>query len=267
MRLNRAHWDGRAAQHALGYGSHRYVDDPELLSGVVRYDLPRLGDIRGLDAVHLQCHIGTDTLSLHRLGARVTGLDFSPASLAEARRLAEAAGAPIRYVESDVYRASVALEPASFDLVYTGIGVLGWLPRVAPWAEQIAALLRPGGRLVFREGHPLMWTLDETRPDALVARYGYFEHEEPLVFIGSDTYVEIPGELPESTTHEWNHGIAEVLGALLAAGLDIAAVEEHDAVPWDALPGHLELGDDEEYRMRAGEPRLPLTWSVVAVKR
>jgi len=271
LRLNRALWDARAPVHAASrsYGIDAFLADPEHLSDVVRFDRERLGDVAGLEAVHLQCHIGTDTLSLHRLGARMTGLDFSATSLEQARRLAESAGAGIRYVESDVYRAAEALPPGGFDLVYTGIGAIGWLPRVDLWAEQVAALLRPGGRLFFREGHPLMWTLDEDDPTALRVRYGYFEHETPLVFENSDTYVETDVELPTLVTHEWNHGVADVIGALLAAGLELTAIEEHDSVPWLALPGNMypEPGPDGEYRLLPDRPAIPLSWTLQAVKR
>ena len=115
--VNRANWDDRAAAHAAspGYAVERFVADPAYLSEVVRFDLPRLGDVAGLRGVHLQCHIGTDTISLHRLGARMTGLDFSPASLAQARRLAERTGAAVDFVRSDVYDALTALGRAEFD--------------------------------------------------------------------------------------------------------------------------------------------------------
>src|SRR5690242_7914838 len=105
--VNRAGWDERAPAHAAspGYDAERFVADPAFLSAVVRFDLPRLGDVRGVRGVHLQCHIGTDTLSLARLGADMTGLDFSPASLAEARKLAERAGPPVTFVEADAYDA------------------------------------------------------------------------------------------------------------------------------------------------------------------
>ena len=80
--VNRVSWDERAPAHAASpdYGFARFIEDPGFLSHVVRYDLPRLADVAGLDGVHLQCHIGTDTLSLARLGARMTGLDFSGAA-------------------------------------------------------------------------------------------------------------------------------------------------------------------------------------------
>ena len=242
--VNRANWDERAPAHAASadYGLQRFIDDPDALSDVVRFDRPRLGDIAGLRGVHLQCHIGTDTLSLARLGARMTGLDFSSAALVEARRLAASAGTDVDFVESDVYGAPDALGHEVFDLVYTGIGALIWLPDIRRWAETVAALLRPGGRLFLREGHPMLFTIDETVTDALVVRYPYVETVEPLVFDEDTTYVETTHLLTNTTTHEWNHGLGEVVTALLDVGMRLTMLVEHDSVPWMALPEQMRLG-------------------------
>ena len=162
------------------YGFDRFVTDPGHLSDVVRFDRPLLGDVTGLTGIHLQCHIGTDTLSLARLGARMTGLDLSPVSLAQARRLATDAGADVEYVEADTYSAPAALDGRTFDLVYTGVGALCWLPDIDRWAGVVDDLLEPGGRLFVREGHPMMWAVDETRTDGLTLGYAYFETPEPF---------------------------------------------------------------------------------------
>ncbi len=163
--VNRARWDERAPAHAASpqYAVDRFRVDPGFLSKVVRFDVPRLGDVRGLRCVHLQCHIGTDTVSLARLGADMTGLDFSAASLQQARQLADAAGVTVSFVEAELYRALEVLPTGEFDLVYTGIGALCWLPDIRRWAGVVAALLRPGGRLFIREAHPVLWCLDEQR--------------------------------------------------------------------------------------------------------
>src|SRR5687768_14734531 len=150
--VNRANWDERAAAHAASpdYAVDRFAADPDFLSSVVRFDLPRLGDVAGLRGVHLQCHIGTDTISLARLGAQMTGLDFSPASLAQARALSDEVGAGVDFVESDVYAAAEVLPQGAFDLVFTGIGALCWIPGIERWAAVVARLLAPGGRLFLR---------------------------------------------------------------------------------------------------------------------
>lgn len=266
--LNRANWNDRAGLHAASpdYQVDTFIADPDHLSAVVRFDLPRLGDITGLRAVHLQCHIGTDTLSLARLGAHMSGLDFSVASLEQARLLAERCGTPIDYVEAPVYEAAEVLEPGGFDLIYTGIGALCWLPRIDDWARNVAALLKPGGRLFLREGHPMLWALDEDCRDQLVIRHPYFERQEPLVWEEETTYVQSEGTLTAKVSHEWNHGLGEIVSALLRHGLEIRGLEEHDSVPWEALPGQMELGEDGEWRLLRDRWRLPLSYTLQAIR-
>jgi SAM-dependent methyltransferase len=267
VRFNRANWDDRAPAHAASadYAVDEFRADPEFLSAVVRFDVPRLGDVSGLRGVHLQCHIGTDTLSLHRLGAKMSGLDFSPASLAEARALAAATGAEIDYHEADVYDAVEVFGRDSFDLVYTGIGALCWLPDVARWAAVVAGLLRPGGRLFVRDGHPMLWTLDESTPQPSL-HYPYFEHAEPLVQQEDGTYVRTDVPLRSTITHSWNHGLGELVTALLANGLRLTGLAEHDSVPWDALPGQMTADADGEYRLTEHPDRLAASYTVQAVK-
>ncbi|HET6707456.1 class I SAM-dependent methyltransferase [Amycolatopsis sp.] len=266
--VNKANWDERAVLHAASpdYGFARFVADPAHLSGVVRFDRPRLGDLTELRGVHLQCHLGTDTVSLSRLGAAMTGLDFSGAALAEARRLASAAKADIGFHEANVYDAVDVLGAGRFDLVYTGIGALCWLPSAARWAAVVAGLLRPGGRLFIREGHPMLWALDETA-DPAVPRYPYFEQAEPLVFDDPGTYVAVDRPLEHTVTHEWNHSLGEIITALLDHGLTLTAFTEHDSVPWDALPGQMVLDEATgEWRLKDTPSRLAASYTLQAVK-
>jgi SAM-dependent methyltransferase len=267
--LNRSNWASRVALHTASteYGLSRFVSDPSHLSDVVRFDVPRLGDIAGIDVVHLQCHIGTDTLSLARLGARVTGLDFSPEALHAARRLSHDAGPDVEYVESDVYGAVDALGAARFGLVYTGVGALNWLPSVRGWAIVVASLLRPGGRLFIREGHPVLWSLADARDDGIVAiEYPYFE-TSGTAFHNTMTYVGHEGEVEQPWAIEFNHGLAEIITAVMDAGLDLVAIEEHDSVPWPALENQMELLPNGEYRLIDRPERLPHSYTLQAEKR
>jgi len=267
---NRANWDDRASAHAvrtgLGYGVQRYVTDSVLLSDVVSFDRDRLGDITGLNTVHLQCHIGTDTLSLARLGARVTGLDFSPTALAEARALVAETGDAVDFVESDLYSALTVLPPASFDLVYTGIGALCWLPSIERWAAVVAGLLVPGGRLFIREGHPILWAMDERLDDDLHLRFPYFEQQEPLEWDDDSTYVATDRPITNTKTYEWNHGLGEIVTALLNAGLTLTMLVEHDSVPWEALPGQMLERPNGEFALDAFAGVAPLSYTIQAVK-
>jgi SAM-dependent methyltransferase len=267
LAVNRANWDSRVPHHLAGYGIERYREDPAHLSDVVRFDLPRLGSIEGLDVVHLQCHIGTDTLSLARLGARsVTGLDFSAPALAAAAELAAGCGTPVDFVESELYGAVEVLGGARFDLVYTGIGALCWLPDVRRWAGVVAALLRPGGRLFIREGHPVLWALDDPRPDGLlVLAHPYFE-TDGVPFSEPVSYVEHAGTLASPDIIAFNHGLAEIITAVVDAGLRLVAIEEHDTVPWNPLGDAMEEVAGGEYRLREAPERLPATYTLQAVK-
>ncbi|MGL5862166.1 MAG: class I SAM-dependent methyltransferase, partial [Phycicoccus sp.] len=240
LAINRATWDERAPAHARSraYAVDRFVTDPSYLSAVVRFDRPLLGEVAGLDGIHLQCHIGTDTISLGRLGARMTGLDLSPASLAEGRALAERTGAEVDWVESDVYGAPAALAGRTFDLVYTGIGALNWLPDVRRWAGVVDELLRPGGAVFLREGHPMLYAVDEQH-DGLQVAYPYLEVPEPLDVDEPGTYVETDVEFTHNRTLEWNHGLGETVTALLDRGLILTSLVEHLSMPWKGLPGRM----------------------------
>jgi SAM-dependent methyltransferase len=265
--VNRANWDERAPAHAVSedYGLDRFINDPDYLSGVVRFDRPRLGDLTGLRGVHLQCHIGTDTVSLARLGATMSGLDFSPAALHQARQLAADTGSVIDFHEAELYDAVDVFGPGAFDLVYTGIGALCWLPEVARWARVVAALLRSGGRLFIREGHPMLFSLDETSQSPSL-RYPYFETAEPTVFDEPGTYVRTETVFTNRVTHEWSHGLGEIITGLLAAGMRLTSLIEHDSVPWQALPGHMTVDNDGEWRLTEHPERLAASYTLQAVK-
>ena len=239
-------------QHAQAraYAFQKFFDDPEFLSDVARFDLPLLQNLDNLDIVHLQCHIGTDTISLVRRGAKsVVGLDFSSASIKEGKRLAAGAsgGDKLSFVEASTYDALNVLKPASYDMVFTGIGAICWLPDIRKWAEVVSGLLKPGGRFFIREGHPMMWTLDEKVETHLAIRYTYFETVQPMLFEDDSTYLELSDpnkKFAATKTMEWNHSIGEIVQALLDAGMEIIGLKEHTSVPWESLPGQMvDLGN------------------------
>jgi SAM-dependent methyltransferase len=243
------------------------IAEPERLSGVVSFDLPRLGDIAGLRGIHLQCHIGTDTLSLHRLGARMSGLDFSERSISQARSLASRAGAEIEYVVAPVDLALSVLPAASFDLVYTGIGALPWLPDLDAWASIVAQLLASGGRLFLREGHPMLNALESEGLPEPALRYPYFDRPEPMIWDEPATYVSTEHELSASRCAEFSHSLGDVVSSLLAAGLKLTMLQEHDSVPWNALPEFMsQSAEDGEFRLVESPWRLAASYTLQAVK-
>lgn len=262
---NRANWDDRAALHEQAYGLDAF-DDPEHLSDVVRQDLPVLTrfladeTIAGLDVCHLQCHIGTDTVSLARAGAAVTGVDFSPAALRTAARFAERVGAHITWVETDVLDARAAMS-ADFDVVYTSIGTITWLNDLDRWAEQVHALLKPGGTFFIRDGHPTLYSLDENAP-TLTTRYAYFGDGRAQQWDDEGTYVG-DGKVAHARTYEWPHPLSEIIGALLRAGLRLIHFDEGRTLPWRFSPRMVEVDGGFAWP-DAERDLIPCTYTIVA---
>lgn len=263
--FNLAWWEERVAVHA---GSQIYdlaaYADPTHLSRVARYDLPHLGDLAGVDLVHLQCHIGTETVSFARCGARVTGVDFSPAAVEVARQLAGDAGVDAEFVESELYDAPAALAGRTFDLAYTSVGALCWLPDIVGWAQVVAALLRPGGRLFVRDAHPmLMAVADDRDDDLLVLTHPYFEPAVPNTWYDTTTYADPDARFDHADTREWNHALSELVTAVLGSGLEVTALREHTDCEWQALPSMV-VGDDGRWRLPDRADRLPLMFTLEA---
>jgi SAM-dependent methyltransferase len=265
-RANRDNWDDRVPIHweSPVYDVAGFIADPARLSDVVAFDAPLVGDVRGRRLLHLQCHMGKDTLSWARLGAAVTGVDFSAAAIAAARRLGAESGTPGRFVVAELYDSPRVL-PEAFDIVYTGTGALNWLPDIRRWAEVVAGFLAPGGLFYIREGHPMMWSLDWRQDAALVVRYPYFETAEPIVDDDPNTYAG-PGTVAHARTYEWNHGLGEIVAALIGAGLTIAGLQEHREMEWEGLP-QMTLEADGRWRLPAEQRDLvPLMYSLWARK-
>lgn len=245
---NKRNWNERATIHAVSdtYNLDAFRRDPAHLSGVVSFDRDYLGDLSGMSAVHLQCHIGTDTLSLARLGATVTGLDQSEASIAKAEHLFAETGTAGTFKIANVYDAPAVLGQR-YDLVYTGVGALNWLPSIDRWAQVVSELLNPGGWLYIREGHPMLQALADTTDGTLQVGYPYFETTDPMVFDDTETYTDGDDTLTNTRTYEWNHGLGEVVMALLRRGLVLKTLDEHDGLDWRMFP-HMVV-EDGQYKL------------------
>ncbi|QSB13411.1 class I SAM-dependent methyltransferase [Natronosporangium hydrolyticum] len=247
---NRANWDERVPIHAAG----SYYDLPGFVAGnetLRSFERAEVGDVKGKTLLHLQCHIGLDTLSWARHGATVTGLDFSAPAMAVAAELAQQIGVTARFVPADLYDAPGALDGQTFDIVYTGIGALCWLPDVAEWARTVAALLAPGGFLYLVEFHPVA---DVLADDGRTVEEDYFSRE-PMVVDDPLTYADPDARLTASLTVEWRHGLGEVVSALADAGLHLQFLHEHDHGHFRFPPGQ---PVPQLYSLRAVKPAAPV---------
>ena len=256
---NRRWWDERVPLHV----ESEFYDVDAFRAGAdpahSAWALDEVGDVTGLDLVHLQCHFGMDTLALARRGARVTGLDFSEPAVEQARALAASLGIEAAFVQADVYDAAAALG-RTFDVVFTGIGALGWLPSIERWAEVVASVLRPGGFLYLGEIHPFA-TLFADGEQRLA--YPYLEHEEPTVVDEPGTYADRVAATVHNRTTEWSHGIGEVVTALIEAGLVLEWLRERVDIFYDFTGWLVERSPGVWV---APEGELPLLYSLRARK-
>jgi SAM-dependent methyltransferase len=265
---NRAWWDERVAGHVESefYDLSRFMDGGSTLRP---FELAEVGDVTGKRIAHLQCHFGLDSLSWARAGASVAGLDFSGPAVDAANRLAAETGLDARFVEADVYDAVAALGGERFDIVYTGLGALNWLPDLPRWAKIVAELIAPGGFLYVSEFHPITWMFADNEPEL---ELDYFHNPEGERFgdgeQGSYADVDVPAR--NNATLEWAHTLADVVTAVLGAGLRLELLSEHDYTLFPRFP---HLVEDRElltagvvYRQPEGTPRLPLMYSLRAAR-
>jgi SAM-dependent methyltransferase len=260
---NREYWDGKAGFNVASWDVDGFVANPTKLTRIVAADRDAVGDVRGRSLLHLQCHFGMDTLAWARLGAAVTGVDFSPRAITIANELAARAGLAARFIEADLYATPDVLQE-TFDIVYTSGGVLCWLPDIGGWAQVVARMLRPGGTFYIREAHPVLWSLEDERDDAqLVIGRPYFEIAQPIRWDAEPVWAK---EAPEVTPHyEWNHGLGGIVSALIEASLTIETLREHQTCLWQALP-FMTLDEDGWWRLPDRPERLPLMYSIRARK-
>lgn len=260
---NRANWDERAAIHSLDetgfYQLARLKAGESVLDPIAAEGM---GDVAGLSIAHLQCHIGTDTLSLALKGAAVTGLDFSPAALATARGLAAHLKIEAPFIEGNVYDAR-SLLTGHFDRVFVSWGAINWLPDIAAWAKTCASLLKPGGELFLAEAHPAILCFDWDGQKIVPKFDRQTPRDRPITEDVPVTYTGAARELKARRTYEWMHPLDAILNALSGAGLALACFDEHEALPY-ALFGNMERGAGGLYRLPAAHPRLPLAFSLRA---
>lgn len=261
---NRAHWDERVPLHVASdfYDLDAFRAGKDALRDFERAEV---GDVTGRSLLHLQCHIGVDTLSWARHGAsRVVGLDFSEPAVEVARDLAAELGFTTdraAFVASDVYDASEAVPDPSYDIVYTGVGALCWLPDIRRWAETVTALLSPGGFLYLAEFHPLTDILDDETGSRIIN--DYFTRDAWINEL-SGTYADLDATTTNNRSVEWQHPLGEVVSALAAAGLRIEFLHEHDVSLFPRFDS-FEVRDGY-HRFPADRPRIPLMYSLKASK-
>jgi 2-polyprenyl-3-methyl-5-hydroxy-6-metoxy-1,4-benzoquinol methylase len=264
MEVNRQLWDAWAPHHVTSdfYDVDAFRAGASTLKTV---EVDGVGNVDGKSLLHLQCHFGLDTLSWARLGARVTGVDFSLPAIEAARSLAHDVGLPATFVHSNIYDLPDHLQ-SKHDVVFTSSGVLGWLPDIQGWSKVIAHFLRPGGIFFIYEVHPFALLFDEERNDReLRLRWPYFHEDEPLEFADEISYAA-PETAATADARYWVHSMSDIIGSLLSAGLVLESFEENDFLSWPQF-GWMEERQDGYWALPPGSPDIPLSFILRARKR
>ena len=258
LEINRKSWNNRTDAHykSAFYDVDGFIQGKTSLNEI---ELAILGDLTGKSVLHLQCHFGQDTLSLARMGAQAVGVDLSDEAIARANELAEKIGTAATFICCDLYELPQHLDQ-QFDIVFTTYGTIGWLPDLDKWGKIVAQFLKPGGRLLFVEFHPVIWMFDDNFEKI---NYDYF-NTGPIVETENGTYADKEAAIQQKYVM-WNHGLNEVFASLLTNGLQIKSFDEFDYSPYDCFDKTVR-GEDGNYRIQGLEGIIPMVYSIRALK-
>lgn len=279
---NRVSWNAATQRHNMHKGDQAAF----LRSGgstLFPEEIELLGEVRGRSLVHVQCNAGQDTLSIAaRLGAAVTGIDISDEAITFAQALARDSGIPGEFIRSDVYDWFNS-NTRQFDMAFSSYGAICWLSDLGAWGRGIAAALKPGGAFVLVEFHPMLGVLDGALSGDWSQAEDYMGGRHHAYETGVGDYVAMSGSgltldgttitegadwINPNPAHEFAWGLADVLTALLDAGLTLTAVREYPySNGFMPYPDHMVEEAGRRMTFGAGMPRIPLMFGVRAVKR
>lgn len=258
IEVNKASWNKRTDVHL----ESEFYDVKGFIAGKTslnEIELDLLGTIEGKSVLHLQCHFGQDTISLARLGAKVTGVDLSDRAIENANELAKKTNMPATFICCNIYDLPNHLE-GQFDIVFTSYGTIGWLPDLDKWAQIVARFLKPKGKFLFVEFHPVVWMFDD---DFERIGYSYF-NTGAILETESGTYADKKAPIT-SEYIMWNHGISEVVNNLVKNGLTINSLDEFDYSPYNCFGKTIEF-EPKKFRIAHLENKIPMVYAIMATK-
>lgn len=259
IEINKESWNNRLESHLKSdfYDLEAFLNGKSSLNKI---ELDIFGDIKGKNILHLQCHFGQDTISLNRLGANVTGVDFSDKSIEKAKELAEITNSTAEFICCDIYELANKLNK-KYDIVFTSYGTIAWLPDLDKWADIVSHFMNDNAKFVFVEFHPVVWMFDD---DIEKIIYPYLK-SEAIVEDEEGTYADKNAKIKQQCV-TWNHGISEVINSLISKGLQIQCLNEYDYSPYPFVNNSEEF-DKGKFRINHHQNKLPLVYSIEAVKK
>lgn len=257
--INRKSWNNKVDAHVASdfYNMEGFIKGKSSLNAI---ELDLLGDVKGKSILHLQCHFGQDSLSLARMGAKITGVDLSDKAIEKAKELAEQLELDANFICCDIYELPSILNQ-TFDIVFTSYGTIGWLPDLDKWANLISNFLKPKGKFVFAEFHPVVWMFDD---DFERIGYNYFK-EDAIIETENGTYADRKADLIQ-TTVSWNHSMSEVVNRLITNGLEINVLNEYDYSPYNCFKHTVEF-EPSKFRIKHLGNKIPMVYAILASKK
>lgn len=259
IEINKHSWNNRTDTHLKSefYNLTGFLKGETSLNPI---ELEILGDVKGKSILHLQCHFGQDTISLNRLGAEVTGVDLSDKAIESARKIAKETKSNAQFICCDLYDLDNHLDK-QFDIVFTSYGTITWLPDLNKWGKLISKFLKPGGKFILVEFHPVVWMFDDgfNKID-----YNYF-NATPIVETENGTYADKDANITQSYV-TWNHSMSEVIGSLLNNSLELCEIQEYDYSPYNVFSNMIEF-EPKKYRIKHLDNKIPMIYSIVAIKK
>jgi len=252
---NKKLWNDRTAIHVKSsfYNNDEFIAGKNSLNKI---ELEELGDIKGKSILHLQCHFGQDTLSFARMGADVTGVDFSDGAIKIARDMNTQLGLNAEFVDCNIYDLKEHLDK-KFDIVFTSYGTIGWLPDLNKWADIVQHFLKPGGFFYIVEFHPFVWMFDD---EFKGIEYPYFNIDTPITIETKTTYADTSAKL-EGIEHGWNHSLSDILNSLKANGLNTEYIHEFPFSSYNIFPDMYQEADGC-WRMKKFGEKIPMMFSI-----
>jgi len=252
--IHRQSWNNKTDTHVKSefYDLDGFLKGKSSLNSI---ELNLLGDVKGKSILHLQCHFGQDSISLSRLGAEVTGVDFSDKAINYAQQIARDTQSNTKFICCDIYDLPKHLE-SQFDIVFTSYGTIGWLPDLDKWAKIISRYLKPNGKFVFVEFHPVVWMFDDNFEKIA---YNYF-NAGAIVETENGTYADKTADIRQEFVM-WNHSLSEVVNSLINNGIEILSLDEFDYSPYNCFNKTIEI-DKGKYRIEHFENKIPMVFAL-----
>jgi SAM-dependent methyltransferase len=259
LSINKASWNQRTEAHwdSDFYDVKGFINGESSLNDI---EIGLLGNIKGKRILHLQCHFGQDSISLAKLGAQVTAMDLSDKAIERANELADKTGTEVNFICCDVYDLPNHLNE-QFDIVYTSYGVIGWLPDLNKWSQIILSFLKPKGKFIMVEFHPVVWMFNDTFNNI---DYNYF-NSGAIIESKTGTYTDTKAEITNEIV-TWNHSLSEVVNYLISKDLEINSLNEYDYSAYDCFNDMIEF-EPKKYRIKHLDNKIPMMYSLVCTKK